>query len=345
MCDPPEKVKDISAETDSNDWRDYSNDWRDYSNDWPEKVKARVRSAMKCCLCLQRVRVLESLSPETTANRRRCLQKLKGTPRCLKLLPDDAAVEATMLAAVRGNEVVEAMLGWILAAADLPEEYWRNAREKLEADARMTSKQSCEQWVRRDYFIQYFAWAVPSLEVLLLITRFAQGGGILEVGAGSGLWSALLTGLGAEVVATDKHPRDRTFCEVHTCDATTAIARFPTCETLLLVWPQGQHHSDRAMSDRALEAFRGKRVVYVGEPFPGCTASHQFFEMLKVPELGWDKRRVIPDDDLKAALAAANQAVDEIGNPQKRHAKWKLTGAVRIPAWYACRDECWFLER
>ena len=99
------------------------------------------------------------------------------------------------------------------------------------------------------------------------------------------------------------------------------------------------------MSDRALEAFRGKRVVYVGEPFPGCTASHQFFEMLKVPELGWDKRRVIPDDDLKAALAAANQAVDEIGNPQKRHAKWKLTGAVRIPAWYACRDECWFLER
>ena len=87
-----------------------------------------------------------------------------------------------------------------------------------------------------------------------------------------------------------------------------------------------------------MEAFRGKRVVYVGESFSGCTASDQFFGMLKVPELGWDKRRVIPKDDSKAALVATSQAVDEIG-------KWKLAGAVRIPAWYACKDECWFLER
>ena len=313
-------------------------------NDWPKKVKSSVRSAMKLCLQLQREKPSRvPLSPETTANRRRCLQKLKGTSRCLKLLPDDAAVEVTVLAAARGNEVVEAMLDRILAAADLPEEYWRTASEKFEADAEMTDEQSLELWVRRDYFIQYFAWAVPSLEVLLLITHFAQGRGILEVGAGSGLWSALLTGLGAKVVATDKHPRDRTksFCNVHEYDAATAIARFPTCETLLLVWPLGQlsdSHCDRAMSDRALEAFRGKRVVYVGESFSGCTASDQFFGMLKVPELGWDKRRVIPKDDSKAALATTSQAVDEIG-------KWKLAGAVRIPAWWACDDECWFLER
>ena len=309
-----------------------------------KKVKSSVRSAMELCLQLQREkRSRVSLSPETTANRRRCLQKLKGTSRCLKLLPDDAAVEVTVLAAARGNEVVEAMLDRILAAADLPEEYWRTASEKFEADAEMTDEQSLEQWVRRDYFIQYFAWAVPSLEVLLLITHFAQGRGILEVGAGSGLWSALLTGLGAKVVATDKHPRDRTksFCNVHEYDAATAIARFPTCETLLLVWPLGQlsdSHCDRAMSDRALEAFRGKRVVYVGESFSGCMASDQFFGMLEVPELGWDTRRVIPKDDSKAALVATSQAVDEIG-------KWKLAGAVRIPAWYACKDECWFLER
>ena len=228
-------------------------------NDWPKKVESSVRSAMELCLQLQREKPSRvSLSQETTANRRRCLQKLKGTSRCLKLLPDDAAVEVTVLAAARGNEVVEAMLDRILAAADLPEEYWRTASEKIEADDRMTEEQSGEQWVRRDYFIQYFAWAVPSLEVLLLITHFAQGRGILEVGAGSGLWSALLTGLGAKVVATDKHPWDPTksFCNVHECDATTAISRFPTCETLLLVWPLGQHHtSDRAMSDRALEAF------------------------------------------------------------------------------------------
>ena len=315
-------------------------------NDPPKKVKGSVRSAMNACLHLQREKPPRgSPSPEITANRRRCLQKLKGTPRCLKLLPDDAAVEVTMIAAARGKEVVEAMLGQILSAADLPEEYWRTASEKIIADDRMTRKQSCEQWVRREYFIQYFAWAVPSLEALLLITQFAQGRPILEVGAGSGLWSALLVGLGAKVVATDKHPRDQTFCTVHECDATTAVSCFPTCKTLLLVWPLGQHHSDSAMSDMALEAFRGKRVVYVGESFGGCTASDQFFEMLKVPELGWRERRVISDDDSKAALAAASQTVDEIGKCQKRRTNWKLVGAVRIPAWWACQDECWFLER
>ncbi|GAQ88175.1 hypothetical protein KFL_004060100 [Klebsormidium nitens] len=46
-------------------------------------------------------------------------------------------------------------------------------------------------------------WSVPTLSVLRYMIESAPEGRILDVGAGTGYWSALLAGLGADVVAVD----------------------------------------------------------------------------------------------------------------------------------------------
>ncbi|GAQ85698.1 hypothetical protein KFL_002490160 [Klebsormidium nitens] len=54
-----------------------------------------------------------------------------------------------------------------------------------------------------DAIRQQIAWSVPTLPVLRYMVQTAPGGRILDVGAGTGYWSALLAGLGADVKAVD----------------------------------------------------------------------------------------------------------------------------------------------
>lgn len=62
---------------------------------------------------------------------------------------------------------------------------------------------------RRDELVAKYSWAIPSPEALRWILDRLDGQGIIEMGAGTGYWSALLTLGGADVVAFDKYPPDQ----------------------------------------------------------------------------------------------------------------------------------------
>jgi len=129
------------------------------------------------------------------------------------------------------------------------------------------------------------AHSVPSSQT---IKTLAKLGPMVEVGAGSGYWSAMLMERKVDVVAYDIEPPDsetllngfayRPFCAVHRADS-SLFAADPSLasRTLLIAWP-GQHDapSQNDASEGAPAGWEagclnsyieagGQQVVYVGE--------------------------------------------------------------------------------
>lgn len=154
-----------------------------------------------------------------------------------------------------------------------------------------------------------YSWAVPTGEALDAIVEHA-GGGVVEIGAGSGYWAHLLAGRGLDVVAYDVQPWPNPDPErVKWTDGRTpwhtvswypvelgdhrAVIEHPE-RTLLMVWP-----SQAEWPAEAVEHYEGSTVVLVGEWRGGQTGSGRLFDLLDEMEL-----------------------VDE----------------VALPCWYGCKD-------
>lgn len=116
-----------------------------------------------------------------------------------------------------------------------------------------------------------FACAIPNEEALTVITRHSP---IVEVGAGSGYWAALLRARGATVVALDKEPPSEaklnnsyfhhTFTEVEK-GGPEDVSKYPD-HTMLLVWPHDPAESAQKPFDvECVRAFKGTTVIHVGE--------------------------------------------------------------------------------
>ena len=148
-----------------------------------------------------------------------------------------------------------------------------------------------------------FSWAVPTTEAMAAVERHS-GGRLLEMGAGTGFWTALLRARGniRRIDAVDVAPCDGAATNGHHATARRgaplanpppfAAVRRGTPEdaletgpedgsedgsapaALLLCWPPREEpDSDTpaevsSMASRALERFRGDAVLYVGEPPP-----------------------------------------------------------------------------
>lgn len=144
-----------------------------------------------------------------------------------------------------------------------------------------------------------YSWGIPNDEAIAAIAEVAAGRGLLEVGAGTGYWAALLRQAGVDVVATDLAPPEPelgdehnlwhaeapTWIEVERVDAATAAAR---CDgrVLFLCWPP----SINEMATEALRAYTGDTVVYVGEWTNGVTATPAFRELI---DAEWALERTI----------------------------------------------------
>jgi len=151
---------------------------------------------------------------------------------------------------------------------------------------------------RRDELTTRYAWAIPDPASLAFIAEHANGR-IVEIGAGTGYWAWQLSQLGVDVVAYDRNPPDRggnhwhsprgadgnpskqpmpVFFPVRRGGAPQA-ARHPD-RTLLLCWPP----YTSTVARRALRAYSGQRIIFIGEGWGGCTADDAFFRAL---ERGW----------------------------------------------------------
>ena len=172
---------------------------------------------------------------------------------------------------------------------------------------------------RRRRFLREYSWSVPTPAAVAAIAAFVGDRRLLEVGAGSGLWSRLLSEFGARVTATDdgswSDAADRAgkplpsgfsvdtgrFFPVQRLSGGDAVRRFADHEALLLCWPP----YERGLATDALTAFHGDALVYIGDW--KCTG----------------------DESFRAQLAAG----------------WRLVQSLSLPTWPGVADAAYLYRR
>jgi hypothetical protein len=144
---------------------------------------------------------------------------------------------------------------------------------------------------RRKELAAIFAWAIPDEATLAMLAR---QGPLLECGAGTGYWAALLSDRGTDIVASDpagvprsgppyagdgNSARDaghRPWADVRAYDALSAVRAHPD-RVLFLCWPA---FNDDAAGYAALRAYRGSTLAYIGEGPGGLTGTVRFHREL-----------------------------------------------------------------
>jgi len=147
----------------------------------------------------------------------------------------------------------------------------------------------------RYMFIEHFSYAIPHSSTLFALSLRLKGyKNILEVGAGSGLWTYLLSGLhDVPIRATDildasySYDRRYKYLPIEKLDSVASIEKYDP-EVLMMVWaPLGT-----SMAYESLKAFKGNLLVWIGESNGGCTGNADFFTEL---EENW---KMIDDIDM-----------------------------------------------
>ncbi len=116
-----------------------------------------------------------------------------------------------------------------------------------------------------------YAWAIPTDEALATIAKYSP---IIEIGAGTGYWAALLQERGTDVLAFDIYQAGPKHTKVlfGSCEE---IQNHPE-RTLFLCWPPYK----TPMAIDCLKAYRGRYLIYVGEGDGGCTGDDAFHALL-----------------------------------------------------------------
>ena len=145
---------------------------------------------------------------------------------------------------------------------------------------------------RRRELASLFCWGVPNERALEVLAAHAP---LVECGAGMGYWAALLRARGVDVLAFDAAPPDKSTNEYHRfprapwtsveAEDSAVAARRHSDRTLFLCWPP---FDDDRSSYAVLRAYRGDKLVFVGE---GATGSVRFHRELA---LNWS-----PEEEVK----------------------------------------------
>lgn len=128
---------------------------------------------------------------------------------------------------------------------------------------------------RRRELAALFAWAIPDEGPLALLSEYAP---LVECGAGTGYWAALLRARGVDIEASDLARGRRSWTAVSAAHAVAAVRANPG-RTLLLCWPP---YDDDGASYAALRAYRGDTLLYVGGGTGGPTGTVRFHRELEV---------------------------------------------------------------
>lgn len=124
----------------------------------------------------------------------------------------------------------------------------------------------------------FFSYAIPNDEALQVIARLAP---IVEIGAGTGYWAALLASRGVDIVPYDPKPygvkgswASTAWINVRHGDH-TIIDHYPK-RAVLMCWPLYG-------GDYAIEVARRTQsaLIYIGEPIGGCNSPDEFFDILE----------------------------------------------------------------
>ena len=136
----------------------------------------------------------------------------------------------------------------------------------------------------RQRLVRKYCWTIPDPETVAFVAKHSQGG-LVDPIAGTGYWAYLLGQSGVDVVCYDLNPGvalhvnlwhgDDLYAEVCPKDGAEAAALHPD-RTLLLSWPP--HGQD--VGARILLAYKGNRVIYIGEDRGRATGDDQMHGLL-----------------------------------------------------------------
>jgi len=136
---------------------------------------------------------------------------------------------------------------------------------------------------RRSEFTHTYSWSIPTEKALATIARYAP---IVEIGAGTGLWAAMLQARGVDILAYDAHPprlgseenawhrNVKMFTHIDVGGPEKA-EMYPN-RSLMLSWPP----YDEPMASDCLTYYQGRHVIYIGEGSGGCTGDERFHDTL-----------------------------------------------------------------
>lgn len=143
-----------------------------------------------------------------------------------------------------------------------------------------------DQMEARDIAVKRYGFAVPCVEAISILVSLSP---LIEVGAGSGLWSRLVREAGGDIVATDKFGMERdgfskmwSGVGIERMEASEAVRTFPECN-VFVSWPS---YGGKWAAEMAALIRPGRSLVVIGECRGGCTADKEFFDLL---ESGYDE--------------------------------------------------------
>jgi hypothetical protein len=125
---------------------------------------------------------------------------------------------------------------------------------------------------RRRELAALFSWAVPTDAALEMLAKYAP---LIECGAGTGYWLALLRARGVDAIGYDRSVQ-RPWTAIQRAVSAKAAGLHPE-RSLVLCWPP---YDDDAASYQALRAYRGEVVIHIGERDEGPTGSVRFHREL-----------------------------------------------------------------
>ena len=163
-------------------------------------------------------------------------------------------------------------------------ERWAAARDagvivqEIVQDTTQNLEATLSPFRARQKLVKSHSWAVPTEEAIDAIVRHSPAG-VVEIGAGSGYWAALIRARGVGVAAYDTHPYENyqvsgEWTHVER-GGPLAVVKHPE-KSLFLCWPP----YDEPMAHTALTRYKGNVVLYVGEGMYGCTGDHAFHKEL-----------------------------------------------------------------
>jgi hypothetical protein len=136
---------------------------------------------------------------------------------------------------------------------------------------------------RRRELASLFSWAIPTETALEVLAQHAP---LVECGAGTGYWLALLRSRGVDAIGCDHARPGRAnafhrggsgaWASIERLKSAAAARRHPE-RALLLCWPP---YDDDAASYDVLRAYRGEVVIHIGERDEGATGSVRFHREL-----------------------------------------------------------------
>jgi hypothetical protein len=187
--------------------------------------------------------------------------------------------------------------------------YWEAVKDRVETDSLCgnpvigyfrldrTVEENMARSPNRQRLVRKYCWSIPDPDTVAFVAKHAQGG-LVDPIAGTGYWAYLLAQVGVDVVCYDLNPGtalltngwhgEDLYAGICAKDCTEAVALHPE-RTLFLSWPP--HGQD--VGARILMAYKGKRVIYIGDGHGGATGDDQMHLILETDWTEVDSRQPV----------------------------------------------------